>query len=191
MKSFRVKRAAVLLTAIALLLAAAVGGTIAYLVASTGEVVNTFTPTKVDIEITEKFPDPKTVKSEVRIWNTGTIPAYIRAKVVVSWKASEGGQVYGAYPDAGEDYEITWGGAPWFEADINDDTDVGYRYYNEAVLPGEFTKVPLIVECKPVGEAPEGYYLDVDILAQAIQAVPITAVEQAWGVTVTDGKISK
>jgi hypothetical protein len=33
------------------------------------------------------------------------------------------------------------------------------------------------------GKGPEGYYLNVEIVAEAIQAEPANAVQEAWGVT--------
>lgn len=185
MKNFSKKRAVVLLTAVALLLAVAVGGTVAYLVASTGEVVNTFTPTETKIEIHEEFPDKK-VKKNVWITNTGDIPAYVRVRVVVTWQDANG-NVYGVKPEVNKDYTITWG----TDGSWNQYTTEGFCYHAEAVAPNGGTTGVLFTECKPVGSAPEGYYLNVDILAQAIQATPASAVNEAWGVQVVNGKISK
>ncbi len=54
----------ILLTAVAalLLVVMTVGGTLAWLTDSTGEVVNTFTPTDVDIELNETLPAGKTAE---------------------------------------------------------------------------------------------------------------------------------
>ena len=38
---------------------------------------------------------------------------------------------------------------------------------------------------------PNGYKLSVEILGDAIQSLPTKAVESSWGVTVTNGQISK
>ena len=195
MKSFRVKRAAVLLTAIALLLAAAVGGTVAFLAASTGEVVNTFTPTDIKTEIKEDFNN--TVKKDVYLTNTGNIPAYIRAKVVITWQ-DDNGNVHSDTPDVGEHYTIVWGDTGW------DQGSDGFWYYEQPVQPlpegvNSATAVApngvtshLIESCTSLFKDPEGYNLHVEILTQAIQATPTSVVEQAWGVTVgTNGHISK
>ena len=78
-----IRRTAVLLFAMAAILCAAVGGTAAYLVASTPPVTNTFAVPKLETEIRESFDGE--VKDSVRIANTGGVPAYIRAAVVVTW----------------------------------------------------------------------------------------------------------
>ena len=67
----------------------------------------------------------------------------------------------------------------------------GYYYYTTPVAPNETTK-PLIKTVIPVdSKTPEGYWLNVEILGDAIQSLPTTAVESSWGVTVTNGQISK
>ena len=81
----RMKKKSLLLVAgIVLMLTIAIGGTIAYIVTNTQPVVNTFTPGGVPIEINEKFDG--TTKSDVTIKNKGNVPAYIRAKIIVTWK---------------------------------------------------------------------------------------------------------
>lgn len=192
MKSFRAKRAAVLLTAIALLLAAAVGGTLAYLAASTGEVVNIFTPTSVKVDIEEPGWDHEH-KEKVKIHNTGDIAAYIRVKVAVYFE-NRNGEVVSISPVEDTDYEIEWAterygtNADWF---LGSD---GFWYCKSPVAANRYS-TPLMYSCVQLENENikgKGYYLDVDILTQAIQAVPTTAVAQAWGVTVdANGKISK
>ena len=76
------KKTVVLLTAIAVLLCATVGGTVAYLVTSTRSITNTFTPSNVTISIEESMSG--NVKNDVKIKNTGNTAAYIRAAVVVT-----------------------------------------------------------------------------------------------------------
>ena len=77
-----------LLVALVMILTAAIGGTIAYIVTSTSAVENTFTPAEVKTEINETFDG--TVKSDVSVANTGEVAAYIRAAIVVSWKTTTG-----------------------------------------------------------------------------------------------------
>lgn len=158
---------------IALLLTAAVGGTMAYLTTKTAEVENTFTPSQVTCQIHETFSNG--VKSDVYITNTGDIDAYIRAAIVVTWKNAVNGNVYGSAPILGADYEMTLNGTNWSEK--ND-----FYYYSNKVAPGGDTAA-LIEMCqlKNGVTPPEGYGLNVEILAQAIQAEPTTAVTEAWG----------
>lgn len=160
-----------LLAALAVVLCAMVGTTVAYLFTKTDPITNTFTPTKVTTEITENFN--KDVKNTVQVKNTGDVDAYIRAAVVVTWQ-NEKGEVYPTAPAEGTDYTVTWTKNGWVK---NGD----YYYYTEVVKPGSSTGV-LLTDCKPVeGKAPEGYHLSVEILASAIQANPSSAVEDAWG----------
>ena len=175
------KKVILLAVSLVLILSAAIGGTVAYLIDQTGSITNTFTPVKVTPEVTEDFD--KKVKNNVQITNTGDIPAYIRVKVVVTWKDAQD-NVYGAAPVLGTDYTWTSGSDKWFLKD-------GFYYYSEPVAAKGTTGV-LFTACQPVADrAPEGYSLSVDIHAQAIQAEPAAAVQDAWGVTVrADGTLS-
>lgn len=172
----------VALVAILVLLCCAVAGTVAYLVTSTGPVTNTFTPASVTTEVVEEFNGQ--TKSNVKIQNTGDIDAYIRVAVIVNW-ADENGNVYGgATPVADTDYKIDYNKSDWFQGSD------GYYYCKTAVKSVKqdasdcYTPV-LINSCYPVArQAPEGYALQVTILADGIQSVPADAVRQAWGVTV-------
>ena len=165
---------------LALLLVVA-GGTLAWLTAQ-DSVSNTFTPAHVTCDVEEKF-DGKT-KSDVTIKNTSDIPVYIRASIVVTWKDSNG-NVYGQLPVAGTDYTMTM---------ANDSKWVpngGYYYYTSPVAVGDTTGT-LISSCTvKAGATPPGddYKLSVEIIAEAIQSQPDRAVGQAWGVTITEGKV--
>lgn len=166
---FRWKRSGILLAAVIVLLAGAVGGTWAFLVAQSEPVQNNFTYAHVSCRIDEKFENG--VKSDVKIQNTGDIPAYIRARIVVTWKDANGN--VSAVPVKDTDYTITFNETDW--------TQQGdYWYCNTAVDATKFTPV-LITECKKTGTAPDGYDLSVEILADAIQSEPASAVTEAWG----------
>lgn len=174
-----------LLVSLVLLVTALVGGTVAWLTTNTEQVENTFTPSHVTCAVVETFTAGGTVKENVTIANTGDTDAYIRATYIVTWQ-DEQGNVYGTAPVAGQDYRVT----------LNLDSNTtptgwkpgadGYYYYCSVVHPGETgnqTDV-LIRECQVLKAAPaEGYTLHVEILAQAIQSSPITAGNQAWGLT--------
>lgn len=169
---FRWKRSGILLAAVIVLLAGAVGGTWAFLVAQSEPVQNNFTYAHVRCTINEKFENG--VKSDVAIQNTGDIPAYIRARIVVTWK-DENGNVSSTVPVKDSDYTMTMG-TGWTKG--TDD----YWYCKTAVNPDDFTP-ELITECKKTDNAnvPDGYDLSVEILADAIQSEPANAVKEAWG----------
>lgn len=168
-----IKKSLVLLTAMVVLLCAVVGGTVAYLVTATDPVTNTFTPSSLETEIKEEFE--KNVKKNVTITNTGNVKAYIRAAVIVTWQNTDG-TVYGVVPKLGEDYSYTGAESGW--TGLASD---GYYYYTSPVEPGAATSA-LIQFCMPLKAAPAAdYTLHVEIISEAIQAEPTTAVQEAWG----------
>lgn len=169
---FRWKRSGILLAAVIVLLAGAVGGTWAFLVAQSEPVQNNFTYAHVSCTIKENFDG--TTKSDVQIQNTGDIPAYIRARIVVTWKDANG-NVSSTVPVKNTDYTIAFNGEKW--------TQQGdYWYCKTAVDAGGETPV-LITKCEKKGNAPKDYDLSVEILADAIQSEPASAVTEAWGNT--------
>ncbi len=171
----RMSRTALVLAAVVLVLGAAIGGTVAWLAANTPGLTNTFTPGEVKCTVEETF-DGKT-KQNVKIKNTGNTDAYIRAKVVVTWKDAAGNVYGGATPVEGTDYTISYNADDWSAVD-------GYWYCTQPVAPdapNNLTPV-LINSASPVeGKAPEGYALSIEILAEAIQSSPASAVQEAWG----------
>lgn len=168
MKRMNRKQLAAVL-AIFLLLAVAVGGTIAYLAAATDPLVNTFTPSKVTVDITDEVDD--TVKSNVVIKNTGTANAYIRARIVGSWVDNETGVTVQAWNPESDGTFDDLPGTGWVQQG-------DYYYYTSPVAP-EATTDPLFTSYTVTGSV-EGAHLVMDILVQAIQAEG-GAAEAAWG----------
>lgn len=180
-----------LLVSLLLLLTVTIGGTLAFLLDSSGPITNVFTPSKVTTEVEEEF-DGK-VKKNVKIQNTGDTAAWIRAAVVITWQDKDG-NVYGQAPKPCEtpgcehkncegDYVITWNtdeqanpAGQWVLA-----AD-GFYYWNRPVAGGAYTGF-LIEECKPLRELKVGdttYYLTVEILGSGIQSVPASVVTTEW-----------
>lgn len=179
------RRGAAGLLALALAGALAVGGTVAWLSASTSAVTNTFEPGKVETTVVEETDDG--VKDDVKITNTGDVPVYVRAKVVVNWVDVTTGAVSASAPASGTDYTAGFNpNGGWTQGDD------GFYYYTSQVAPGASTGV-LLTGCKPVeGKAPAGCVLSVEVLDEAIQALPAGAVEDAWGVKVgADGELTE
>lgn len=175
----KLSKSIVLLIAVVALLAIAVGGTMAYLITSTAPVTNTFTPASIGTDVTDEMDG--NVKKNVKITNKSNIPVYMRVAVVANW-----------YEGDGSDKKIV---APWADfdnlgVDASKWTRIGeYYYYTSTVGANEPVTLFNSYEAK---DGPVGAHLEMDIIAQVIQAEPSTAVEQAWGVTVgSDGKISK
>lgn len=176
----------VALVALLVLLCCTVAGTLAYLVTSTNSVTNTFTPAHVSTEVNESFTGG--VKSNVTIKNTGDIPAYIRAAVIINW-ADANGNVYGGGTPAASTEEVTGDYTISYNTDGSWKQIGDYWYYTKPVAADSLTEKALIESCAPVaGKAPEGYNLQVTILADGIQADGVgsngkTPMEDAWGVT--------
>lgn len=176
MKKFHWKGKTLLL-AVVLVVGCGLGGTLAWLSTTTGEVVNTFTPASVTTEIKEELDN--SVKENVTVKNTGDVDAYIRAKIVVNWADAQG-NISAEIPVNGTDYTMTMGdSAKWKQ--------IGeYYYYTESVAPNDLTEV-LIRSCEPIADkAPEGYALQVTILADGIQSSPDQAIREAWHIDPTN-----
>lgn len=180
---WQVKNAAMLVPALVLLLTLSVGGTVAFLIAKGNPVRNEFTPSAVSCQVVEEFNGE--AKTDVAIQNTGDTEAYIRAAIVVTWKAAEGGNIYAVKPKENVDYTITLNDTDWV---LSSD---GFYYHKSPVAAGGTTQ-ELIKNCYPeTGKVPAGYGLNVEILGSAIQSVPDSVVTSVWssGVSNVNGGI--
>lgn len=161
-------RKTALILSLCLIFALAVGTTFALLKANTEPVTNTFTAAKSGTDIVEELDGSQ--KTSIAVKNTGTAVSYVRVKLVMNW-VDDNGNV------SAEPVNITPSITDnWFLKD-------GIYYYKMPVAAkGETTnllKTPITQ-----GTAPEGYHLEVTVLAESIQAAPSTAVQQSWGVGV-------
>ena len=192
-KNLTKKRLTVLLVSLSLILVVGVGVTLAYVFASTGNVVNTFTPSKVACAVvennsaTENTGNPVNVesKSNVMIKNTGDTEAYIRVAVIFTLKNATTGNVLAISPDKlNTCYSIDWSDnfdgpnnaeRTWVKLESD-----GFYYYKKPIQPGYLTD-PLISSCTPIpANIPEGYVLSVEIVASAIQSTPANVVGDNW-----------
>lgn len=169
-------RKAALILSLCLIFALAVGTTVALLKANTAPVTNTFTAAKSDIKINENVENGK--KSSIQVENIGTATSYVRVKLVMNWVSKDGKTISGEPVNIDVNYDTT----KWFEQD-------GIYYYKTPVAPvGEkpnnvtsnLLKTPIE---QPEG-APDGYHLEVTVLAESIQAAPSKAVTDSWRVGV-------
>lgn len=168
-------RKTALILSLCLIFALAVGTTFALLKANTEPVTNTFTAAKSGTDIVEKLDGSQ--KTSIAVKNTGTAVSYVRVKLVMNW-VDESGNV------SAEPVNITPSiTADWFEQG-------GIYYYKMPVAAnGETTN--LLQTPITQGTAPEGYHLEVTVLAESIQAAPSKAVEGAWtAVKVVDGNLT-
>ena len=179
------KKVSLLLVSLVLIAAIAVGSTVAFIATSTEPITNIFNPANVTIDIDEKFE--KGVKTDVQVKNTGSTDAFIRAKIVVTWKDANG-NVSATKPVEGTDYTMTLSTADWF---LGSD---GFYYCRKSVAPNGGSTPVLITACKKVDGVtpPDGYDLSVEIIASGIQSTPDGAVKEAWGMTVdANGQLTK
>jgi len=152
-----------------LLLFGTVSGTLAFLVTSTKSVENTFTPSKVDVEIEEEFDGDK--KTNIRVKNTGDTDGYFRVKLVDYWH-DEAGNIT-AKNGWFSDTNLTLG-TNWVKGDD------GYYYYALPIAPNQTSATPLFTEAITLLEDDEDETKQVlEIIAECIQSKPKEAFD-AW-----------
>ena len=172
------RKALVIVVACLCIAACAAGGIWAYLADQTAPVANTFVPAKVTCAVEETFAGG--VKSNVTVRNTGNVDAYIRATAVVTFVA-EDGKVLATAPVEGVDYTVTWADSGWTKGSD------GYWYHADPVAPNGLTAN--LIQTAAAVSAPAGYRLNIQIVATAIQSDPADAVQEAWGIAPTGGKL--
>lgn len=169
------KRLFTVLILFVLLSASVVISVIAYYVRSTGDVTNTFSPA-VAVD-----PTIEDGNSNVKI-NVGVTdyPVYVRAAIVITWLDEDGNTIFGY--DGTYDLKLNLTQNGWVEQSD------GYYYFRKPVESGGQTDV-LINTCTPTGN-PDAYTLNVDVIAQTVQAVgntdangEIPAYQDAWGLS--------
>lgn len=168
----RMNRTAVLLIAIILLISTAVGSTVAFLATKSEPVENSFEYANVSCKVTQNCD---TDGSIVQVKNTGTISAYIRAAVVANWIDVDG-NIAASVPE-GYSYDLTCSSGSWAQGKD------GFFYYLLPVAPGASTEGNLLTCTVTCPETPE-YTLSAEVLAEAIQSTPASAVNEAWNVAV-------
>ena len=158
-------RLTALLLSMVLLIVIAIGGTVAYLVTQDKPVKNTFTPSHVACKVTEEFDTE----------------AYIRVKLVTYRVNNQNQHIGGAAA-----IPAFTPGANWV---LHDD---GYYYYTLPVKPGEQPANNLIDKMTLTGSYADadGGKQVIEVMAEAIQSGPQQAVEQAWGVSITEGSVA-
>ena len=173
-------RLAMMVLSVVLLLALAVGGTIAWLSTKTTPVTNTFTPAKVTCEVEEKFDKTTGVKTDVNVKNTGNIAVYIRVKLV-TYRTNDTGQHIGGTA-----------ALPKFDLGKNWVQYGKYYYYTLPVEPNAQPKTNLAnsMTLKTSYEDADGGKQALDVMAEAIQSAPEKAVGEAWGVQIAPGNVT-
>lgn len=159
----------------------AVSGVIAWL-STTSTVSNTFELGTVNPTVQETFEND--TKSDVFIKNKGNVPIYVRAQVNIYWQDANGNQLWEA-PVEGTDYTITWGNDPkWVKGSD------GFYYWTEPLKADETTGLLIKELTWTTADSSNGRTLVCDIAVQGIQAEPVEAVQEAWGVTIESGTVT-
>ena len=160
-----------------------VNGTLGYFI-KTDVKENKFEVGNVDTVIRENFTPADKIKENVFIENTGNVPVFVRAAILVYWKDSEG-KVMPDKPVKDTDYTISGPEENWIG---NGDAANPLWYYTKPLGDsGEEAKTTeLITRCEEIGKYTDGRILVVDIVTQSIQAEPLLVVEEAWKVSVSE-----
>lgn len=170
--------------AFVLVLGVSIGATTAFLVDRTDSVTNVFEPADIGIQVEETF-DQQT-KSDVSITNTKDVDVYVRVALIPVWEDGEENVV--AESASLSDLQITYGSS----GDWQEGSD-GFWYYTR-VLKGNASTELLIQSAEVLKNSvgyTKGYQMNLQVMAQAIQAEPKDAVTSAWKVTVdVDGNLS-
>lgn len=171
--------------AFVLVLGVSIGATTAFLIDGTDSVINVFEPADIGIQVEEKFNQQ--TKSNVSITNTEDVDVYVRVALIPVWEDGEGNVV--AESASLSDLQITYGSSEdWQEG------PGGFWYYKRVLKGNASTEEPLIKEAEVLKASvgyTKGYQMNLQVMAQAIQAEPKDAVESAWNVTVgEDGNLN-
>lgn len=168
---------------------ATVGVTLAFMFKK-ANVKNIFVPAEVACTVREKLDGEEVAeatakggeKSDICVENTGKVNEYLRVRLVSHFVDAKG-NVTGAQPSVYPDITLRQG---WIAGKEHT------YYYTEAVEPGGFT--PALCEPFPLAEETlrDGttVFQVVQIFAECIQAEPSEAVQESWGVTVTNGTVT-
>lgn len=186
------KKLLVLSATVVLLALISVGSTLGMLQDSTDTVENPFTPGQGDIGIIESSGSSETSgesyeldssgSADKNVWITNpegslNVPMYIRVRLVPVWRNSTG-------ENAGNiDREIKYNLAEGWTQNWVQNGD--YYYYKKVLQPGETTE-QLLDSVHVDGGIPEGMTLEIQVIADSIQAEG-GAAQEAWGVDPATG----
>ena len=168
-----------LIAAAALCIAAAAGLTLAFMFKK-AEKTNRFIPAEVSCAVREKMDGSE--KSDIRVENTGNVKEFIRLRLV-SYYVDANGDIVGTVSSQYPNLTLKNG---WI---AGADHTYCFPY---PVEPGKATEIL----CEPFTlgqtqlENGSTVYQVIEVIAEAVQAEPISAVREAWGVTVTNNTIT-
>ena len=177
----------------------------AYTMQHTQDLVNTFLPAHVDAEVVESYVTKtetvtdengvekevtKYVKESVAAKNTSDIEAYLRLRVVAHWEDTKGNIVAMSCP-APELNIDTQNWIKYSDAGTGTAPNINIYYYKLPVAPGDTTgnllteDLVLNSDLITYNGVQYEYNQVITIIAEAIQSKPVSAVEESWGVVIT------
>ena len=184
------------IAAVALLLCCSVGATLAWLVTATNPVQNTFEPTWVECKVSDTYQNGE--KTNIIVTNPKedsgdikNVDAYIRVTFAATWEDPNDNYIAVA-KDTSKFYENL--AAATLNSDWVKGGD-GFYYYKKIVKVGESTSPVFTSALTIPTDTVNGYELNVQILAEAVQAEGVAddgvtkPVEIAWG-TAKGGSVS-
>lgn len=148
-----------------LVLGMGVGATVAYLIADSDTVTNTFSPGHVGCVVTGGTAQIGTNTYTVKPDSDTNTDVYLRATVVANW-VDGAGNVYWQPPKIDSVSGENWSGS-------------GIYYYGPMVAP-DGAASPLTVTVSGTNPDANTYHLEIDVLGEAIQAEPSEAKADSW-----------
>lgn len=140
------RRKLTLMLSLALILAGAIGGTMAYFTDKTA--------TKSAFSVGQFSCSLSQSGDTYVISNNGTVPMYVRAAVRVNWE-NENGELHWTTPDA----TVSFNSSTWTEQG-------GCYYYNSPIAANASVTGPSVTVTE---EAPDGYSAKIQVLVEAVQ----------------------
>ena len=176
------------IVSLVLIITISVGVTLAILKENSNSVLNTFIGTTREIKITEDFSDGET-KKNVGVINTGSSPVFARIKLI-SYRVNSDGDYIGGNADIElDDADI---GTGWIS--MGD----GVYIYSKIIEPStdpSVSNIPYLIGEKGIKlkkyNDEDGGNQVVEVIAECVQSNLPLQVEDAWGVSISNGVISK
>lgn len=164
----------------------AVGVTVAYMFKKSDTVDNQIIPAQIGCSVEETYRKATGVKSGIKVKNEGNVASYVRLKLVSYWQDAAGNVV-----GKPSELEVNVNESAGWRVSSAGTSDVFY-YYTSPVVAGEETPSLL----KSAIQLQTGSWQDddgnsipvyqvVDVFAEAIQSEPVSAVNDAWGVSLS------
>ena len=119
-------------------------------------------------------------KEHVKVVNNSETAVYIRVALVPTWVTDDAKHEPVAQSASLSDLDLTWP-TPSNGWEKHGD----YYYYTQPVSAGAITPELFTSAAVKDNAAPAGCTMDLQVLAQAIQATPKDAVKAAWGLDPT------